>query len=457
MFPLPTHKACRRGVTMIELLVVVGILVMLAAISIPAFRAAPEGRAVREATRGGNVYFGNARHRAMETGRPCGVMLERRPEHPHACVKLSQVEAPPPFAGHLPSAVVRVMDYTHTADSSWSSYPFYSSIGCPVVKVMVREGDFASRLIRHGDLIRLDHQGPWYRIIYDANTGWPSDFPVPSLPDFPPEPSPYDAYIWFDPPGKAVAPDALGNVWITSHLLTLVADPLSGYQPPFPKAKDYPNVTWVFPPERLPRVPFQIFRQPAPTSVKPLSLSGAVIDLAASGFDRPLPDSGTAEVARTFEPDTPADLRPVIVMFSPNGSVEGVYYSQRVYDQNGNFDHCEYAGRRLIEPIHFLVGKYERLPVTLRRVNVDVPDSMAMHPSKAEDGVFNRQDAGNLWLTLNPQTGLATVAELHADLPPGSGPTAHPTMYVPSGATLTEQLIVARRFAREAQISKGGR
>jgi hypothetical protein len=166
-------------------------------------------------------------------------------------------------------------------------------------------------------------------------------------------------------------------------------------------------------------------------------------------------------VAHNFEPEAPVDFRPVIVMFSPTGAVDRVYYTRRVYAGSPPaFSHCAYLGGSVVEPIHFLVGKWERLPGTPRLIDMASPPAMPL--SWAEDGVYNRQDASNLWVTLNPQTGLVTVAELRANLPPGHALNPFPNVYVPgdpggSDSSLSRQLYEARQYAREAQISKGGR
>jgi hypothetical protein len=313
---------------------------------------------------------------------------------------------------------------------------------------------------------------------------WPSSFPAPLLPDFPAD---ANGYInLFDPPGKRVLaecgdpfdPTIPTAYWITSHLLTLVLDARSAYQPPFVEARqasgaDLWSVTASVPPgipcrpDNLTRVPFQVHRQPVPSPDAPLRLTrGAVIDLNASGLNRePL------RPFRLVDPNQPADpllnplleplpldpadprfltvfqprLRPVVVLFSPNGSVESVYHYQIQYDAAGNIVGGRYVQRHAAETIHFLVGKWERTSAEL-----------GGRP-QSEDGRVNWQDAANLWVTLNPQTGLVTVAEpstYYVD--PVDGQLKQfidPTTNTALPPTIDD----SRRYAREAQISKGGR
>ena len=68
---------CARGLTLVELLVVISIMVLLTAAVLRMMRFDTDGRRVREAARALNVYLGSARSHAIETGRPCGVMFRR--------------------------------------------------------------------------------------------------------------------------------------------------------------------------------------------------------------------------------------------------------------------------------------------------------------------------------------------------------------------------------------------
>jgi prepilin-type N-terminal cleavage/methylation domain-containing protein len=227
------------------------------------------------------------------------------------------------------------------------------------------EDPVAQGLVQPGDLLRLDYQGHFWRIAFDPTVA---------------------PYLW-----------AFASTTTSSPPIT----PPSG-------------------------MPFQIFRQPIPTSTDPLRLPRqVVVDLAGSGMDGPPPVSFAAAGR-------------IMVMFSPSGPVSHVYYrdpSSPIIEPH-----------RVTAPLYFLVGKWGRMPLA--------PGGAP----QAEDGLYNYEDANNLWVALNPQTGLATVAELSADqvLPNGASvPTGFdPTVPRPNQA---EELYNSRRFAREAQVSKGGR
>ncbi len=398
----------RRGITLVELLVVIGITLMLVAVAVPAMRPAMEGRRIREAARAVNVFFSAARNDAMARGLPVGVIIERLERQPQAAVILRQAEVPPPYAGDLIGAVVQAESWTYTNDTSWGAYPFYRPTAERILKLRIRDADFSSGLIRRGDLVQLNRQGPWYEIGYDDNASLPADFGGLQLPDFPLDAA---GYIDFNPPGKTLDPTT--GTWIISHELTLTLDRSSGYHSPYPQRRynTPPPLVWSMP------VAFQILRQPMPSAVQPVQLAQrAVIDLAYSGADS-LPGA--------FAPSGPNDDRPVIVMFSPNGSVDGVYFRHPMYG---------YGKYPTSEALYFLVGVWERVPPTVGGA------------SDTDDRLLNWQDANNLWVALNSQTGLVTVAELHADRLNQATKT-----YMPSS------IKEARKYAREAQISKGGR
>lgn len=416
MSDLRLRIPARHGVTLVELLVVVGIMLILATITIPAMRPLTEGRRIREAARAINVFFGRARSRAIESGRPCGVMLERLQRQPDACVVLRQAEVPPPYSGDVMGAVV------------WPFLPPFPPPLDPTVRILrIRfPSELADGLIRRGDSIQLNNQGPWYTII---------DYPEPSGPDLDFPVDPVTQYIQF-----SAGTDGDGDLWIESHWLAIRLNTVG---------------VAAIPPFSAP-VPFQILRQPIASAGAPLQLSrGAVVDLAASGLDRQRPFQLVDPGAPANPPVNPLPLPvplppgdprswPVIIMFSPNGSVDAVYHYELQYDASGTVTGARYAARHAVEPIHLLVGKWERIPAQ---------PGLA---SQTDDGLPNWQDATNLWLALNAQTGLVTVAELSTYyMDPADGELKDfydPVMNRSVPATLYD----SRRLARQAQISKGG-
>ena len=399
------HGSIRGGVTLIELLVVVSIVVLLAAVALPKMRPAMQGRRVRETTRAVNVYLGSARTRAMETGRPVGVLFERSELNPNVCTVLRQVEIPPPYAGDELGAVVSLQT------------------GSAGLKMRVRANDWSAGLIRRGDLVQLNHQGPLYKIYDDLSDNDPVDEPSHPLGtadpgrDFPCDQQ--SGFIDFSVV-RDTEPDSYGNTWVTDPWLSLYVQPSAGYP--------WPVGGWSDP------VPFQVLRQPSfdassnrsfksMSAAKPLQLPrGMVIDLAASG------SGGAAQFAAS---DPSSDVSPVILMFSPSGAIERACFQ-------------DFAGR-VTSPVFLMVGKWMR----------------TVDPAP-EDGLANWEDLTNLWVAIGPQTGLVTVAEPYAEKPASfyqdpSNFNPPQKVGVPPNVDVPFNLWESRTFARQAQISKGGR
>ena len=68
----------RRAYTMAELLIVVVIMVLLVAVTLPVAKKVMDDSHVREASRQLQAYFQMAKTRALHTGRPCGCIWTLR-------------------------------------------------------------------------------------------------------------------------------------------------------------------------------------------------------------------------------------------------------------------------------------------------------------------------------------------------------------------------------------------
>jgi Tfp pilus assembly protein FimT len=148
-------------VTLIELLVVVSIMMIVTVIAVPAMKPALENRKIREAARAANVYLSSARNRAIELGRPVGVLFIRdvpAPGNPgtpgYPCLTLQQVEFTPPYAGETTNAVayVYVSGSVQNADGT-STYTVTINYS-PAINTIIYQG---------GDLIQFGYQGPLYQ------------------------------------------------------------------------------------------------------------------------------------------------------------------------------------------------------------------------------------------------------------------------------------------------------
>ncbi len=123
------HSKARRGMTLVELLVVVGIMLVVVVMMVPRLPAMMTRSKVREAARVLQLYFSSARVQAMTSGRSCGVMIEPLAIENGCAMTLSQVETPPPYGGDSCSSTATVKNngdatvYHHTLTCDKHSAP----------------------------------------------------------------------------------------------------------------------------------------------------------------------------------------------------------------------------------------------------------------------------------------------------------------------------------------------
>ena len=258
-------QPARRAVTLVELLVVVTIMLLLAAFAIPTIRPLTEGRRIREATRAIDVFLTQAKTRATVIQRPVGVVFERFRQldangnpvyHTEACNVLRMVEIPPPYAGDFIDSRVRIQNWTTSAGNYI------------VLKVMVQYLSLSNGLLRRGDCIQFNYQGPIYTIINDTGDDGASD----SGQDFEVD---GDGFIVFDnPTASYTTRNALG--WITSHVLTVrvAKTDIDNVSWPAPASVMYPvNPTLLVggQPRWSGDVAFQFYRQPQASPAIPFA------------------------------------------------------------------------------------------------------------------------------------------------------------------------------------------
>jgi prepilin-type N-terminal cleavage/methylation domain-containing protein len=319
----------REGMTLVELLVVVTIVLLLAAATIPRFQPGIDRSRIREAARSLQLYLSSARNQAIATGRSCGVMIERLPAEAGCSMLVSQVESPPPYCG----------DGTPTL----ANVTVVSAPPGGTATVSVTAGWTA---IKAGDLVQFDYQGPYYTV--------------------------------------ATA---------SASAMTATLDLSQGQAIPWTTGLSTP-------------VPFKVFRQPVKSAASALQFpSPAVIDLTLSGPD-PVPATGTA----TFWYTASGDTTPLTIIFAADGSIDRVYVENVITHP--------------VTPIYLLVGKREN-------VNDPNPQNSNLQASDA----YN-----NLWLAINPRTGLIVTTELAA-----------------TGAATGAQAVIyqSRAFARQSDAMGG--
>jgi type II secretory pathway pseudopilin PulG len=348
------------------MLVVVTIMMMLVAAAATQMRPATESRRIREAARALNVYLGSARNRAMETGRPCGVMFHRFAGATSAVMNLDQCEVPPRYAGQQTTSMAKIaivgvaINVTFCTDASGATAEL-----------------LPNTTVKPNDLIQFGCQGPTYYIVsnvdgaVDGTTGFLSNVSTVTV-------------ALYNPAPGQTAP------WSTTAMI----------------------------------LSYQILRSPVKSAATPLQLpASTVLDLAYSGVGTDPAGSGIV----SFGPGVVNDV--VCILFSSNGSV----YSVSSAALNGV----------VTQPIFLLLGKRERvgnLPQTTL--------TTANDPSWA-----NFQDLNNVWVVINPQTGLVS-----SDIPtPVSTVVGDPNYVAPTDSNYgIKALGVSRQLARQG-VGMGGK
>jgi len=150
---------------------------------------------------------------------------------------------------------------------------------------------------------------------------------------------------------------------------------------------------------------YQILRSPVKSAGSSVQLpAGAAIDLAFSGI-------GTDN----FYNVSASDNKPIVFTFNKSGGLDSITFAGTTSS--------------VTAPLYFLIGKRGKLPP----------------PSGSFDGTaddkYNFLDSENIWIAINPQTGLITTAEA------AQGSTSN---------MINQRVVESRAFATSAQ-TMGGR
>jgi type II secretory pathway pseudopilin PulG len=408
----------------VELLVVITIMVIMMGLAATMMRPDLDGRRTREAARSVNVYLASARNRAMETGRPVGVIFHRLSAAVPAVLSMDQCEVPPTFAGLNLNSVVRVQDWSTVQPgipNNGSQWVAVDQGNSTILRVQLRTGpangtgaiDFPGPpggVVSYGDRVQLNGQGPWYTVVLWSGPG-PATYQTAKAPDFPLyQNTGTNTYSFIDfSQGK----DTDGDSWIDGNYLTLRLAPTYPQQTAWPKGG--PGATnWSQP------VSFSVrrFTQGGQAQVfkgaeTPLQLpAGAAIDLDFSGIGNdntlnltaggpPFPDSieasgaGTAGTftwfdANWFDGATIQQQNDVTILFNATGGIDSVSVANDPYSP--------YYPTR---PIYLLIGQRERIPAN-NNFNVN-QGNPATWP--------NWYDLKNIWVVINPQNGSVSTGE----------------------------------------------
>lgn len=384
--------------TLVELLVVVFIILLVAAVMAPRLQPIMDHGRIREAARSIQLYLSSARNQAMATGRSCGVLIEPLPADNGCSMTLKQVETPLAYGGDMPNSTV--MSVSGTVANQYSFPCTLGSAASPPVYAIlaIQFSNWPSVPLYPGDQIQVGYQGFWYIVAPSKGS-----ILVPNLnPDI--------------PLNTVNSAGAVGTTPLTIpggqqiQCIFVYVDVSHGEQPGLLASGTsgaYKVLLW---PTKSAAGDLQL---PSPT----------VIDLTWSGHD---PVSATDSPTWSL----PTTTAPPLIMFAPDGSVDRSY----VRSSDGT-----YNGVMPMTPMYLLVGMRKNI-VHNTTAN---PNAVATNPNA------NINDFNNLWVSIDPATGLIVVAD----------PAALPATQPPSTTNpITNQDVWnSRAFARQALVNLGGK
>ncbi len=99
---------------------------LLTLLAIPAIQPGLDSQRIREAARTVNIFLGNARNRAEESGRPYGVEIERYGSIGPlqvTSVRLHQIEVPRPMAAILKRRRIEITPTSQGSNQAQVTFP----------------------------------------------------------------------------------------------------------------------------------------------------------------------------------------------------------------------------------------------------------------------------------------------------------------------------------------------
>jgi type II secretory pathway pseudopilin PulG len=437
MLAVARAVADRSGFTLLELMIVILIMISVTATTIPVVAPAMRGRQVREGARMVSTFFNAARNRAIESGRPAGVWLERLPGMREACVTLHFAEIPPAYAGDfLDSSIESFVVNGNPADTAGMTGQFFNwpriesvcrdywNIIVPRSRTTMNVDAWSSpdpadqSIVREGDLIQIegdDRQIP-LKVVKMQITGAQSA-------------SPKNLW-WYIYRGRNCASNAGpdggylgGNVnrhWDGSYIINW-----------FDRAHHVHSdtirvTTWMPMNPNVTGLKYKIFRQPIKLQAGSIKLpESVVIDLNFSSMSDGTVNTSTYSATSTlstapagwpFHPrrdpgDTSnnrsaywgnaiysQDETPIIIVFSPGGHCERIYC--RTKDGSGVNAQWPWQGFEPYGMIHLLIGKLDRMiPHEQYYMSQTAAENLEIQKKK------NWLDLDNLWVNIETQSG----------------------------------------------------
>lgn len=157
----------RRGLTLIEMLAVIVIMVLLLAVAIPIVRMSSVGRAQNDGAEKLRALLQKAQAEAASTQRETGVLFRRAANNSGECFEISLCQSPLPYSGDVDGAGCFV-DGLGGVGTIGTALVGPATVGAPQFPVTSTEpptGMLLHIVCKPGDRVRFNHKGPLFRIV----------------------------------------------------------------------------------------------------------------------------------------------------------------------------------------------------------------------------------------------------------------------------------------------------
>lgn len=450
----------RRGFTLVELLIVITIATLLAALSLSTIQGLLKDQKISQSVRLVRQYFETARTRAMATGRPVALFLERvSPEGDstgmpvvanYTVTRMSIGEVFPPYTGEVSLATATLWD-TPVGSPAVTSRPggdgFADQARFLLAEVVTAFGTATTPgMVSIGDTIEF--VGNKQRFVIESIDYVGGEVAV----TFFNPPATYDAALGL----KIINGVATDNKFEVSY---------SGREPSLPTRNPTLSGMTATTPVLTPTpvgVEFRIYRKPSKSLVGTITMPrGTCIDLSVSGIG---PSSSGWDASSPFHLATApsstvtgalkrSSYSRIAVVFNPEGRANGIYQDNRIVG-TGTPEVASagsYTPFGLSTKIHFMVGRTEQV----------IPDAPLTAPATGDrgDAKGNLMDTANTWISINPFTGLIESSPVAA-ISDTTLAAAQAAIAGGNAATITQKIQSAVQEARSFSamgVNDGGR
>lgn len=398
------RREFRRGATLLELLTVIIVLMMITSITVPVVAPHAQGRRIREGARMLSTFINAGRTRAIETGRPAGVWIERMPNLPEASNMVFLAEIPPVYCGDFLDSTVEccvVGKQTGTTEWPTTTDQEYYNIVIPRNRTAyftdiwsdpIADEDQSMgshQLVRERDLIRFEGIDRYYTLHVIDGLAVPNS----------------DRQKWWYV-AKGINADTASATNYNNRVDLSLRYDINWFNGPYGTGMSWGSVrrTTTTPcTYDNPGLRYQIFRQPVRLQAGSIRLpEGVLIDLNFSSVTAGLignvgtpfhPRSGANLFIGT--PFYPQDNTPIVFVFTPDGRVQRLFRQTVDANKRWSWDSTEPYGN-----IFLLVG--ERRCIVPHESDADSTQQLKK----------NWLNPNALWVTVNCQTGFTTTAQL---------------------------------------------